>query len=146
MPILASEALLRGSIPTGGNILSLDFFTYCSKASDANIGIIANFVYLWKIDYSVATISAATCLKLHTKSVYSSIPTSLMIVFVFSMWAIFANFVQLRYCKVDKNEHFLAESEDYIYSQIHASELIFSSTIIIILCPFYCHSIWADCE
>ena len=32
-----------GSIPTGGNILSLDFFS-CSKAFDANIGIIANFV------------------------------------------------------------------------------------------------------
>ena len=32
-----------GSIPTGGNILSLDFIS-CSKASDANIGIIANFV------------------------------------------------------------------------------------------------------
>ena len=36
-----------GSIPTGGNILSLDFFS-CSKASDANIGIIANFVNLRK--------------------------------------------------------------------------------------------------
>ena len=32
-----------GSFPTGGNILSLDFFLG-SKASDANIGIIANFV------------------------------------------------------------------------------------------------------
>ena len=32
-----------GSIPTRGNILSLDFNS-CSKASDANIGIIANFV------------------------------------------------------------------------------------------------------
>ena len=32
-----------GSFPTGGNILSLDFFLR-SKASDANIGIIANFV------------------------------------------------------------------------------------------------------
>ena len=32
-----------GSIPTGGNILWLDFFSR-SKASDANIGIIANFV------------------------------------------------------------------------------------------------------
>ena len=30
-----------GSIPTGGNILSLDFFSH-SKASDANIDIIAN--------------------------------------------------------------------------------------------------------
>ena len=36
-----------GSIPTGGNIFSLDFF-YGVKASDANIGIIAKFVYLWK--------------------------------------------------------------------------------------------------
>ena len=36
-----------GSIPTGGNILSLDFFSH-SKASDANIGIIANVVCLWK--------------------------------------------------------------------------------------------------
>ena len=34
-----------GSIPTGGNILSLDFFSR-SKASDANIGIIANFASL----------------------------------------------------------------------------------------------------
>ena len=32
-----------GSIPTGVNILSLDFISR-SKASDANIGIIANFV------------------------------------------------------------------------------------------------------
>ena len=30
-----------GSIPTGGNILSLDFLFSLSKASDANIGIIA---------------------------------------------------------------------------------------------------------
>ena len=36
-----------GSIPTGGNILSLDFFSH-SEASDANIGIIANVVCLWK--------------------------------------------------------------------------------------------------
>ena len=45
---LESE-LMRGpdSIPTGGNILSLDFLSH-SKASDANIGIIANFVYLSK--------------------------------------------------------------------------------------------------
>ena len=34
-----------GSIPTGCNILSLDFFLH-SKAFDANIGIIANSVYL----------------------------------------------------------------------------------------------------
>ena len=41
---LESEAM-RGlaSIPTGGNILSLDFISH-SKASDANIGIIANFI------------------------------------------------------------------------------------------------------
>ena len=38
-----------GSILTEGNILPLDFFASCSKASDANIGIIANFVpSLWK--------------------------------------------------------------------------------------------------
>ena len=36
-----------GSIPTGDNILSLDFFSP-SKASDANIAITANFVYLRK--------------------------------------------------------------------------------------------------
>ena len=36
-----------GSIPTGGYILSLDFF-HIVRASDANIGIIANFVYFWK--------------------------------------------------------------------------------------------------
>ena len=39
---LESEAIRGlGSIPTGGNILSLDFFS-CSKVSDANICIIAN--------------------------------------------------------------------------------------------------------
>ena len=38
---LESEAM--SSIPTGGNILSLDIFSH-SKASDANIDIIANFV------------------------------------------------------------------------------------------------------
>ena len=32
-----------GSIPTEGNILPLDFF-HVVRASDANIGIIANFV------------------------------------------------------------------------------------------------------
>ena len=36
-----------GSNPTGGNILSLNFFSH-SKATDANIAIIANFVYLRK--------------------------------------------------------------------------------------------------
>ena len=36
-----------GSIPTLGNILSLDIFAIV-RASDANVGIIANFVYLWK--------------------------------------------------------------------------------------------------
>ena len=41
---LESEAMRGpGSIPTGGKILSLDFFSR-SKASDANIDIIANFV------------------------------------------------------------------------------------------------------
>ena len=45
---LESEAMRGpGSIPTGGNILSLDFFSR-SKASDANIAIIANFVNLRK--------------------------------------------------------------------------------------------------
>ena len=39
-----SEAMRGlGSIPTGKNILSLDFMS-CSKLSDANIGIIANFI------------------------------------------------------------------------------------------------------
>ena len=32
-----------GSIPTCGNILSLDFFSH-SKASEASIGIIGNFI------------------------------------------------------------------------------------------------------
>ena len=42
---LESEAMRGpGSIPTGGNILSLDFF-HILRASDANIGIITNFVY-----------------------------------------------------------------------------------------------------
>ena len=36
-----------GSIPSGGNNLSLEFFSR-SKVSGANIGIIANFVYLLK--------------------------------------------------------------------------------------------------
>ena len=41
---LGSEAMRGlGSIPTGVNILSLDFISR-SKASDANIDIIANFV------------------------------------------------------------------------------------------------------
>ena len=45
---MESEAMRGpGSIPTGGNILSLDFF-HVVRASDANIGIIANFVYLRK--------------------------------------------------------------------------------------------------
>ena len=46
MPILASEALLRENKknPTGGNTLLLDFLFSRSKASDADIGIIANFV------------------------------------------------------------------------------------------------------
>ena len=43
---MESEAMRgRGDIPTGGNILSLDFF-HVVRASNANIGIIANFVYL----------------------------------------------------------------------------------------------------
>ena len=41
---LESEAMGGlGSISTGGNILSPDFFS-SSKASDANIGIFAKFV------------------------------------------------------------------------------------------------------
>ena len=41
---LESEAMRDpGSIPTGGNILSLDFF-HVVRASDANIDIIAKFV------------------------------------------------------------------------------------------------------
>ena len=45
---LESEVMRNpGSIPIGGNILSLDFFS-CSKDSDANTGIIANFVYFVK--------------------------------------------------------------------------------------------------
>ena len=50
---LESEAMRGlGSIPTGGNILSLDFF-HVVKTSDANIGIIDNFVYLWKTQFFV---------------------------------------------------------------------------------------------
>ena len=37
-------AEVPGSILTGGNFLFLDFLCSCSKASDANIAIIANFV------------------------------------------------------------------------------------------------------
>ena len=42
---LESE-VLRGldSIPTGGNLLLLDFLFSCCEASDANIDTIANFV------------------------------------------------------------------------------------------------------
>ena len=43
--MLDLESLASGSIPTRGNILLLNFFLFsCSKASDVNIGIIANFV------------------------------------------------------------------------------------------------------
>ena len=40
-----NQRLIRGlgSIPIGGNILSLEFLFSRSEASDANIGIIANF-------------------------------------------------------------------------------------------------------
>ena len=42
---LESEAMRGpGSIPTGGNIFHWIFLFSHSKASDANIGIIANFV------------------------------------------------------------------------------------------------------
>ena len=45
--MLDFEAWASGSIPTRGNILLMDFFLFShSKASDANIGIIANVVYL----------------------------------------------------------------------------------------------------
>ena len=37
-----------GSILTGGNILLLEILLSRSKASDANIGIIANFASLYK--------------------------------------------------------------------------------------------------
>ena len=38
-----------GSILTGGKILLLDFFLFSrSKASDVNVGIIADFVYYGK--------------------------------------------------------------------------------------------------
>ena len=42
------ETWASGSIPNRGNILLMDFFVLFSrsKASDANIGIIANVVYL----------------------------------------------------------------------------------------------------
>ena len=36
---------IRGSILIGGEILPLNFLFSCSKASDAIVGIIANFVY-----------------------------------------------------------------------------------------------------
>ena len=41
-----NQRLIRGlvSIPTGGNILLLEFLFSHGEASDANIGIIANFV------------------------------------------------------------------------------------------------------
>ena len=43
--VLDLESEVRGSILTEGIILLLDFFLFSgSKASDANIGIIANFV------------------------------------------------------------------------------------------------------
>ena len=44
---LKSEAMRGpGSIPTGGNILSLDFFLFsCSKDENATIGI---SVHMWK--------------------------------------------------------------------------------------------------
>ena len=40
------ETKASGFIPTWGNILLLDFLFSRSKTSDANIGIIANVVYL----------------------------------------------------------------------------------------------------
>ena len=46
------EKFKTGSILTGGNILLLEFLSSHSKASDANIGIIASFVYYVK-NYTV---------------------------------------------------------------------------------------------
>ena len=40
--MLDLESAVQGSILTGGNILLLVFLFSCSKASDANIRIIAN--------------------------------------------------------------------------------------------------------
>ena len=54
-----------GSIPTGGNILSLDFFSH-SKASDANIGIAVYCQFRLiceKLDYEFERIE-----RVHTKS------------------------------------------------------------------------------
>ena len=42
--MLDLESWASGSILTGGNILLLFFVFSHSKASDANIGIIANFI------------------------------------------------------------------------------------------------------
>ena len=50
--MLDLESWASGSIPTRDNILSLDFLFSRSKASEANIGIIANVVYLWKPRFS----------------------------------------------------------------------------------------------
>ena len=44
--MLDFESWTSGSILTGGNILLLEFLFSRSKASDANIGIIANVVCL----------------------------------------------------------------------------------------------------
>ena len=47
--VLDLESEVPGLILNGGNILPLDIFLFShSKASDANIGIIANVVCLWK--------------------------------------------------------------------------------------------------
>ena len=46
---LESEVMTGpGSIPTGGKILLLYLLFSCCKASDANTGIVANVVCLWK--------------------------------------------------------------------------------------------------
>ena len=42
--VLDLESEARGSLLNGGNILLLDFLFSCSKASDANIDIIVNFI------------------------------------------------------------------------------------------------------
>ena len=43
--VLDSESVATGSVLNEGNILLLNSFLFsCSKASDSNIGVIANFV------------------------------------------------------------------------------------------------------
>ena len=61
-----------GSIPTGDNILSLDFFSR-SKAS-GDIGIIANFMYLWKNSIvGLTTVKESTCLYNLAALIYTAV-------------------------------------------------------------------------